>query len=37
MAQRSWLWLAAGRVAAAALVILVVHGNNIKRGGAERP
>lgn len=30
MAQRSWLWLAAGRVAAAALVILVVHGNNIK-------
>ena len=30
MAQRSWLWLAAGRVAAVALVILVVHGNNIK-------
>jgi uncharacterized membrane protein/glutaredoxin len=30
LAQRSWLWLAAGRVAAVALVILVVHGANIK-------
>ncbi len=30
LAQRSWLWLAAGRVAAVGLVILVVHGANIK-------
>ena len=30
MAQRSWLWLAAGRVALAAVVILLVHGTNIR-------
>ncbi len=30
LADRSWLWLAAGRVAAAAVVILVVHGGNIR-------
>ena len=30
MAERSWLWLAAGRVVPVALLILVVHGNNIK-------
>jgi uncharacterized membrane protein/glutaredoxin len=30
LAQRSWVWLAAGRLAVVALLILVVHGNNIK-------
>jgi uncharacterized membrane protein/glutaredoxin len=35
MAQRSWLWLAAGRIAIAALVILVVHGTNVRQQEEE--